>query len=106
MRMAVTRTIINEDFAVGSRYRYVLLAIEVPASKKFPTGIKVRFVMIDVEGGFPRLLVDNHEPFGFHMHTRLPEDGGVRVSLPVNDHNEALAIFLKEAERIIANEGN
>ncbi len=102
--MAATRTIIDENFAITSRYRLVLLAIEVPVNQKFPTGIKARFVMIDVEGGFPRLLVDNHEPFGFHMHTQLPEDSSVRVPLSVKDHNEALAIFMKEVERIIADE--
>ena len=102
--MAATRTLINETFAISSRYRVILLALEVPVSKKFPAGIKAKFVMIDSEGGFPRLLVDNHEPFGFHMHTQLPEDSSVRVPLYVKDHNEALAVFLKEAERIIANE--
>ena len=104
--MAITRTIINESFAISSRYRVVLSALEVPASLKFPSGVKVRFVMIDSEGGFPRLLVDNHEPFGFHMHTQLPEDKSVRVPLSVKDHNEAMAIFLKEAERIVINERN
>lgn len=102
--MAATRTIIDEDFAITSRYRLVLLAIEVSVSKKFPTGIKARFVMIDTDGGFPRLLVDNHEPFGFHMHTQLPEDSSIRLPLSVKDHNEALEIFMKEAERIIADE--
>lgn len=104
--MAAPRTIINETFAISRRYRVILLALEIPVSKKFPTGVKAKFVMIDSEGGFPRLLVDNHEPFGFHMHTQLPEDSSVRVTLPVKDHNEALAIFLKEAERIIADEQN
>lgn len=103
-RMAGIRYLINETFAMSSRYRAVLLAIEVPVSKKFPTGIKARFVMIDTAGGFPRLLVDNHEPFGFHMHTQLPEDSSVREQLSVSDHNEALAVFIKEAERIIADE--
>ena len=102
--MAAPRTIINETFAISRRYRVILLALEIPVSKKFPTGVKAKFVMIDIEGGFPRLLVDNHEPFGFHMHTQLPEDSSVRVTLSVKDHNEALAVFLKEAERIIADE--
>jgi hypothetical protein len=102
--MAATRTLINEAFAISSRYRIVLLVLEVPISKKFPSGIKAKFVMIDSEGDFPRLLVDNHEPFGFHMHTQLPEDANVRVELSVKDHHEALDIFLREAERISENE--
>lgn len=102
--MATTRTIINEAFAISSRDRVVLLAMEVPVSKKFPTSIKAKFVLFDSEGGYPRLLVDNHEPFGFHMHTQLPEDSSVLVPLSVKDYNEALAIFMKEVERIVDNE--
>jgi hypothetical protein len=98
------RIILNETFAINSRYRVVLYAVEVPISKEFPTGIKAKFVMIDSEGNFPRLLVDNHEPFGFHMHTQLPEDHSVRVELAVKDHGEAMDIFLREAERIVEDE--
>ena len=56
---------------------------------------------MDSDGEFARLLVDNHEPFGFHMHTRLPEDRSIREILPTTDYNEALQIFLKEVERIV-----
>ncbi len=99
--MSATRIILDEKFAINNRYRVVLYALEVPVSEKFPHGIKAKFVLIDVEGNFPRLLVDNHEPFGFHMHTELPEDKEVRVELPVTDHNAALALFYQEVERIL-----
>ena len=61
-------------------------------------------MLIDVEGGFPRLLVDNHEPFGFHMRTALPDDNAVRVELSVKNHNEALDLFFQEVERIVRDE--
>lgn len=102
--MTATRIIIDEAFAINSRYRVVLLVIRVPLNRKFPLGVKAKYVLIDAEGGFPRLLVDNHEPYGFHMHTALPEDNAVRVALAVNDHNGALDLFFEEVERIIKND--
>ena len=48
--------------------------------------------------------MDNHEPFGFHMHTELPHDKAVRVELAVSDHNAALNLFLNEVDRIVEGE--
>lgn len=101
--MARSRIVLNESFALDTRYRVILTVLEVTKSRKFPTGFKAKFVMIDVEAGRLRLLVDNHEPFGFHMHVGLPEDTNVRVELLVKDHNEALNLFLREVERIVEN---
>jgi len=102
--VSASKIILDEKFAISNRYRVVLYALEVPVNEKFPNGIKAKFVLIDVEGNVPRLLVDNHEPYGFHMHTALPEDKDVRVELPVMDHNSALALFFEEVERILKNE--
>lgn len=55
-------------------------------------------------GNYIRLLVDNHEPFGFHIHTQLPEDKNVRIQLPVSNYSEALQLFRQEVERIINRE--
>jgi len=38
------------------------------------------------------------------MHTRLPQDRDHREILDVGNHEEALAYFLDEVERIIKNE--
>ena len=99
--MKATEFLINEKFEINARYHVSLTALRVPKSKKFPSGLKVKYVLIDVEGEFARLLVDNHEPFGFHIHTQLPEDHSVREVLPTEDYNEALQIFLQEVERIV-----
>ena len=104
--MAQSRIILSEAFALNNRYRVVLTVLEVTKSRKFPEGVKAKFVLIDVEGNFARLLVDNHEPYGFHMHTQLPEDADVRVELSVKDHHAALDAFLREAERIVEGEQN
>ena len=99
--MKATEFLINEKFEINARYSVSLTALRVPKSVKFPLGLKVKYVLIDVDGGFARLLVDNHEPFGFHIHTQLPDDHTVREVLTTTDHNEALQIFLKEVERIV-----
>jgi hypothetical protein len=75
--VSAAKIILDEKFTINRRYRVVLYALEVSVSEKVPTGINAKFVMIDVEGNFPRLLVDNHESYGFHMHTALPEDKDV-----------------------------
>lgn len=102
--MSAAKIILNEKFAINSRYRVVLHVLEVAVSEKFPQGIKAKYVLIDTEGNFPRLLVDNHEPYGFHMHTALPNDHEVRTELSVTDHKAALALFYQEVERIVKDE--
>ncbi len=77
---------------------------EVSKSKKHPEGVKAKFVLIDIERNAPRLLVDNHAPFGFHIHTKLPDDKNIRVELPTKDFLEAYDEFLNEVERIVKNE--
>ncbi len=99
--MSTSKIIINERFAISSRYNIVLYVLEVAVSQKFPMGIKAKFALIDVEKNIPRLLLDNHEPFGFHMHTELPDNHDLRVELNVADHNAALDLFYQEVERIL-----
>ena len=93
------RVVVRED-----KYVVSIKVYEVEKSKKFPEGIKAKFVLRDIERGSSRLLVDNHEPFGFHMHTRLPQEKDHRVKLDVKEHNEALTLFFEEVERIVRNE--
>jgi hypothetical protein len=96
-----TEFLINQRLEINAQYYVVLTALRVSPNKKFPDGLKVKYVLIDADGGFARLLIDNHEPFGFHMHTQLPEDPSVREVLSITDYNEALQIFLNEVERIV-----
>ena len=104
--MATVRIILNESFAINYKYRVILYVVEVPVGRKFPEGVKAKFILINSNGNFPRLLVDNHRPFGFHMHTQLPSDEGVRIELPVKNHNEALDVFFQEVERILKDEND
>lgn len=86
------------------RYEADIKVLAISKSEKFPLGIKAKFVLLDTYEGTARLLVDNHEPYGFHMHTKLPKEPEHRERLETGDHEEALEVFLREAERIVRNE--
>jgi hypothetical protein len=86
------------------RFVMEIRAFAVPVGRRFPSGIKLKCVLIDVEQGRPRVLLDNHEPFGFHLHTRLPEDPNFRVSLDIEDYNEAIRVFFAEVRKVVSHE--
>ena len=88
----------------GGRFQAQVKVIEVPKSAKFPEGIKVRCVLLDVELNLPRLLLDNHEPFGYHLHTRLPEDKKFRESVEVSGYEDAIRLFIREARKVVEDE--
>jgi hypothetical protein len=73
--------IIRKERVVLAEGRFVfeIKAYEVPRDSKYPVGVKLKCVLIDVKQDKPRVLLDNHEPFGFHLHTRLPDDPDYRV---------------------------
>lgn len=99
------RVLIDRQMVIRrGKYAVDMKVFEVQKSKKFPGGIKAKFLLKDIELGFARLLVDNHEPFGFHMHTKLPEEKDHRMELDVIDYNEAMALFFEEVERIANDE--
>jgi len=102
--MKAVLLISKELVLAGGRYVVSIMVYEVEKSKKFSEGIKAKFLLRNSCDGCARLLVDNHHPFGFHMHTRLPHDKDHREVLDVLDHNEALDFFMNEVERIIKNE--
>ena len=86
------------------RFVVEVKAFEVAAGRRFPNGIKLKCVLIDMEQRKPILLLDNHEPFGFHLHTRLPEDPDFRVSLDIEDYNEAIRVFFAEVRKVVSYE--
>ncbi len=95
---------LDEDLFYTDRFRVVLKVYEVTPSRKFPDGIKAKYVLIDVVQNAERLLVDNHEPYGFHMHAGLPDEKSLRVKLKTENYLEALKEFNREVWRIIENE--
>ena len=63
-----------------------------------------RNIPVDVLAKVPRLLVDNHAPFGFHVHTELPGNKGFRKILETKDYLLALDEFWRLVKEIIENE--
>ena len=94
------RILLNEGLFVVE-----VKVFEVPKSKRYPEGVKLKCVLIDEEMGKPRILLDNHAPHGFHLHTRLPEDHDFRVSLDISDYEEAIKIFFQEVRKVVSSEG-
>ncbi len=96
--------ILDQRLDLSDRYRVELKVFEVDPSRRFPDGIKVSFALLDVIDKVPRLLVDNHAPFGFHVHTGLPQNKQARKPLATKDYQEALDEFWRLAKDIIENE--
>ena len=86
------------------RYEVRLTAYEVPKSKKFPDGVKLSCVLLDLLQKIPRLLLDNHEPYGYHLHTKMQHDKAHRVSVDVRDFEEAIEYFMGHVPRVIKDE--
>jgi hypothetical protein len=69
-------------------------------SLKFPEGMKVKCVLLNTQAGTARLVLDNHAPFGYHLHTELPHDKKFRLLLNLRSYQEAIKIFFEYARKI------
>ena len=56
-------------------------------------------MLIDLELGKAVFLIDNHAPFGFHMHSSLPTDKDQRQSLNISTYEEAYKVFMEEVDK-------
>jgi len=99
-----SRKLVYEKIEISERFRIEIRVYAVRVSVRFPQGIKARFVLIDVERGLPRLVVDNHAPFGFHAHTRMPYESEYRELMEAHNHAEALSEFWRLALEVLKNE--
>ena len=102
--MAKATLILDQRLELSERYRVELKVFEVDPSKRFPEGVKVSFALLDVVDKVPRLLIDNHAPFGFHVHTELPKNKQARKPLATRDYQEALDEFWRLVKEIVKNE--
>lgn len=72
--------------------------------KKYkPDGIKAVFkVLKEIDGDFEELLlIDNHEPYGFHFHDKLPQDHDSRIKIYAKNYQEAWDIFDLKLEDLL-----
>ena len=87
-----------------ARFEARITVLEVTRSEKFPEGLKVKCVLVDSEKRVPRVLLDNHAPHGYHLHSRLPEDKKFRVSLNIQNYEDAIIVFMKEVRKVTDND--
>ena len=86
------------------RFEARIVVYEVSKSKRFPDGVKLSCVLLDLDQGLPRLLLDNHAPYGYHLHTEMPHNKAVRAQLNINNYEEAIDFFMNEALKVVQNE--
>lgn len=99
--MSTARVLIDQVLILeNERFEAYIKVYEIPKSLKFPDGYKVRCALVERETGILRLLLDNHAPFGYHFHTKLPEDKNFRLSVNVKTYADAVKLFFKEAEKV------
>lgn len=103
--MAIARLLYDQKVQfLNGRFEARIVAYEVAKSKKFPAGVKLRCVLLDLDENAPILLLDIHEPYGYHLHTKMQHDKSHRVPLNVKDYIEAIGFFINEIDRVIKNE--
>ncbi len=103
--MTQAKALIREVILLDNgRFEAHIKVYEVSNRNKFPDGFKVSCALVELGTGVLRLLLDNHQPFGYHMHTKLPEDKSFRLSIYVLNHQEAIQLFFKHAEKVFKNE--
>ena len=88
----------------GGAYVLHLKAQKIhPPPARFPSGYKVNCVLVDAFENKPILILDNHEPFGYHYHPDPIHDKSIRISLDeqIKDYIQAIAWFRRRAEEVI-----
>lgn len=87
----------------GRLYRVSIFISEAKNTKMHPTGVRALFKLFRLNHeGIEELiiLIDNHEPYGFHEHSELPIQRKKRVSLPTDDWKEAWKLFQKKCREV------
>ena len=61
----------------------------------------MRCALVECETGLLFVLLDNHEPYGYHLHTKLPYEKKFRQPIKVNSYNEAVILFFDEVRKVL-----
>ena len=91
-------------FFLEGRFEVRITAYEVFKNKKFSDGIKLSCVLLDLKKQVPRLLLDNHYPYGYHLHTKMPHNKTHRVPVDVQNFEEAIEFFMSQVPKVINDE--
>lgn len=100
-----------ERASIATGHDGFLYKIEISIKKhedreSYPEGVKAIFRLFRLdrnENNEPELLVliDNHQPFGFHSHDKLPTYHNSRTILHITDWREAWNIFQVKCKEIL-----
>ena len=90
----------------GFRYKVEVVIEDSVDEIRYPEGVKAIFKLIRLDVTEDNeielvVLIDNHRPFGFHSHDKLPQDHDFRCSLHIEDWREAWKIFQKKCQEIL-----
>lgn len=100
--MTLVRTIENRVLSIADgRFKVQIKVLQVPRSLKFPDGYKVNCVLIDVDKRAVLLLLDNHQPFGYHVHFEMPHNKSARRGVDVKSYAEAIRFFFEEVRKVV-----
>jgi hypothetical protein len=102
--MGESKCLLDQKLDISEKFRVELKVFEVEVSKKYPEGIKARFVLIDLLKKNPVLLIDNHAPFGFHVHEDIKVGRVKRKKIVEDDYIKVLNLFWNLAREILKNE--
>lgn len=97
--------LVAQRFPVGTGNRYyVEMVVWEIFEENVAKGEKVRMVLVDTQKNCDLLRLDNHEPDGYHLHGKLPEEPAHREPIAITSHEEAEEFFMCEVERLISYE--
>jgi len=89
------RLLIATKLTLGSGYIEEVKVWSVPATERYPEGIRFRLVLVDRRTGDLALLYDNHWPKGPHVHA-----GGVETRYRFKSVEQLLKDFQEHVARI------
>lgn len=90
----------------GFKYKIEISIEEHKDRDKYPEGVKATFKLIRLDINEENetelvVLIDNHKPFGFHSHDKLPQNHDFREVLHVDNWREAWKIFQAKCQEIL-----
>ena len=90
--------------ADGLEYKAEIEVYESANEEMFPEGVSATFLLFRLNKGGEKelvLLIDNHKPYGFHLHDEMPYKPEKRVLIETMSWQEAWKIFQKKCKRYL-----
>ena len=92
--MSKTRVLRDVSINIGEFWIAKIKLQQVPKNRNRPDGFKLNCVLIDTRLGKAVLILDNHHPFGYHLHPNASEHDQ-REELEIAHPKEAIQIFFQ-----------